>query len=168
MRRQDIISILVTFVIGVFVGSYLYLFGFSQQFTFFGELTKDANALMIFGEAYGGCERGGLCGSFQLASDGTYASFPAVADREARMKEEGEIPADLRRALRETLTDDYLFELSKIIIPEMCETYRDGIDYRFRISIGEEQYLLDSCDTELANDVAAQALLQRLLSSVGL
>lgn len=168
MRRQDLVSILITFVVGLFVGSYLYLFGFSQQFTFFGELTEQPTGLTIFGEAYGGCERGGLCGSFQLAADGSYASFPSVGDREARVKEEGDIPAELRRTLRDTFTDDYLFDLSEPFVPEMCATYSDGVDYRFRISIGEEQYLLDTCDTELANDATAQTLLRRLLSSVGL
>lgn len=168
MRRSDIINILVTFVVGMFVGSYLYLFGFSQQFTFFGELTKDTGGLMIFGEAYGGCERGGICASFRLNSDGTYASFPAAADREARIKEEGEISGELRRTLRETFLPDYLFALSKEITPEMCESFYDGVEYRYRISVGDEQYLLDTCDTALANDTDAQVLLQTLLSSVGL
>ncbi|MBY0310077.1 hypothetical protein K2Q16_02960 [Patescibacteria group bacterium] len=168
MRRQDIVSILITFVVGVCVGSYLYLYGFSQQFSFFGELTKDTDALVIVGGAYGGCERGGLCASFQLATDGTYASFPAAGDREARIKEEGEISAPLLRELRDTFTVDYLSALEQSITPEMCETYTDGIEYRFRIAVGEEQFELDSCDTALANDAAAQDLLQRLLSSVGL
>jgi hypothetical protein len=168
MRRSDIVSILVTFIVGVFVGSYLYLFGFTQQFSFFGELTQDKHSLTIFGEAYGGCMRGGLCASFQLAPDGTFASFPAAADLEVRIKEDGEISSDLRRELRETFTTEYLFALSEDITPEMCESFYDGIEYRYRISVGDEQYLLDTCDTALANDEDAQALLQRLLSSVGL
>jgi len=167
MRRQDIATILVTFIVGALVGGYLYLYGFSTQFAPLGELTE-VETFTIIAEAYGGCERGGFCAEFQLASDGTFRAFPAALRQEDRMLREGEVERDVIRGLRDTFTADYLFKLSDPVASVDCASFVDGLDYRYRIIRGDEQYLLDTCDTALAYDASAKDALRNLFSDVGL
>ncbi len=167
MRRQDLMAILGTFFVGVLVGGYLYLYGFSTQFAPLGELTE-VETFTVLAEGYGGCERGGFCATFQLESDGTFRAFPAAFEREERIRREGEVASGVMGELRDVFTPDYLFALSEPVDPVDCASFVDGVDYRYRIIRGDEQYLLDTCDTALSYDKSAQDRLRNLFSDVGL
>jgi hypothetical protein len=167
MRRHDIVAIIGTLLIGMFAGGYLYLYGFSAQFAPLGELAE-VETFTVFAEAYGGCERGGMCAAFQLESDGSYRTLAATAAGEERVRREGEVAGSVMRELRDVFTPEYLFRLSDPITPVDCASYVDGIDYRYRIIRGDEQYHLDTCDTALSYDKSAQDSLRNLFSDVGL
>lgn len=164
MRGQDIVAIVGTFILGLATGWYLFVFGFSLQF---GDLTEfvEAEPIIIIGEAYGGCERGGGCASYRIADDGTYRAFAGAPDQTvARELKEGKVPVDWQRDLRRTFSHETLEELAQSYNKTTCRSYADGIEYRYRIELGETTYELDTCTTRLATDADARALLQDLFS----
>lgn len=162
MRGQDIVAIVGTFILGLFCGWYLYVFGFSLQFN---EVTEFAQgeSLVIIGEAYGGCERGGGCASYRIADDGTYRAFPGGVDAVGeRVVKEGEVPADWYSDIKKALTKDALETLSEPYRKTNCRSDGDGIEYRYQVQLGEAMYELDTCTTALATDADVRALLQDL------
>ena len=152
MKRQDIISSIVTFVVGAVVGSYLYLYGFAPQFKTLIDSAGSSGQLVIVGEAYGGCSRGSICTSFQVANDGSFRTFPTVAIGAERKVKTGQVSADLYKELRTALSKDALIALSKPVAGSNCSSYGDGVDYRLRVTAGDEQFVLDTCTTALANE----------------
>lgn len=162
MRGQDIVAIVGTFILGLVSGWYLFVFGFSLQFGEVAELVE-GETLVVIGEAYGGCERGGYCASFRVADDGSYRAFAGAPDRtQPRVSSEGEIPKDWQRDLRDMLGHEKLEDLSQPYNKTTCRTYNDGIEYRYRIELGEDTYELDTCTTRLATDADTSSLLQDL------
>lgn len=162
MRGQDIVAIVGTFILGLVAGWYLFVFGFSLQFGEVAELVE-AEPLVIIGEAYGGCERGGYCASYQVADDGSYRALAGAPDRMTRREpKEGTVPDEWRRDLHGLFSQEALKKLSQPYNKTSCRTYTDGIEYRYRIELGNETYELDTCTTALAVDADAQALLQDL------
>ncbi len=159
---------IVTFVVGMVVGSYLYLYGFAPQYNTLLKSVETSGELVIVGEAYGGCARGSICPSFQVASDGRYQAFPAatiLADREVVT---GLVSVALYKDLRDRFSQAGLAALAIPVTPNNCDSYRDGIDYRLRISAGDEQFLLDTCTTALASERAALQLLTNLVAEMGI
>jgi hypothetical protein len=76
MKRQDLLTILITFCMGVIFGFYIYLAGFApanERIT--TALETNVDGLVITGEAYGGCIQVGNCPRFNIASDGSYRYF---------------------------------------------------------------------------------------------
>ena len=56
MKRQDILSILITFTVGLLAGGYLYLTGFAPTVaTLEVPSAEKLNELVIESEVYGGC-----------------------------------------------------------------------------------------------------------------
>lgn len=158
----------MTFVVGVFVGAYLYMYGFSEQFDVVGDLGGTTTGLEVYGEGYGGCVRGGVCGSFELQPDGRFTSFPPASDLAARKRSEGTVDPVTMRELEEYFTVEVLTELVRPIANSQCSSFVDGVDYRYRMILDGEEYLLDTCATELYEDDIARALLRDLEESVGL
>ncbi len=163
MHRSDIISIVVTFLVGMVVGVYLYLFGFAQQFDVLEEISDSGGEeLVINGEAYGGCARGGGCGTFQVAGDGAFTSFPPVAVGDERLRRTGRVDEVLWDELSLILTPLRLRELATEAPSGDCASFYDGIDYRFYIDRGDERFLIDTCTTLLRTDERVLDLLQQL------
>lgn len=168
MKSQDILNILVTFVVGTIVGAYLYIFGFSPQFSGVGDALQSSNEFRITGTAYGGCAFGGICGSFQIDAEGAFRMYPNALDKDAHILREGEVTETLWREVQRTFSATALEQLSRPIVPPSCVSESDGIDYDVRVYIGDAEYELDTCDTALVRSAAELALLRRLISDVGL
>jgi len=76
MKRQDLLTILITFAMGIVLGFYIYVTGFATNNQRESVSPDEAESgLIITGEAYGGCQRVGNCPSFNIAVDGTYRYF---------------------------------------------------------------------------------------------
>lgn len=163
MKRQDIISIIVTFLVGVVVGSYLYLYGFAPQYNTLIDSASNTGQLVIAGEAYGGCARGGICATFQVTNDGTFKAFPTQAREAERVVQTGKISTSLYQQFRASLTSGTLTRLAAPVTPKDCASHTDGIDYQLRIFFGDEQFTLDTCTTALADNLEQQILLDKLV-----
>ena len=148
MKRQDILSILITFVVGFFAGGYLYVAHFAKVFNPDPVATEEVlDDFSVIGEAYGGCRD--RCPSFQLLSDGSYRyqRLPEIGTE--KIITPGTLPLDIQRDLKNSLNEDVLREQSQVIEPSACASFSDGIDLRYRITFEGEDYIVDSCGTTL-------------------
>ena len=147
MKKQDALSIIITFLVGVVAGVYMYL---GNAAGWLAELatpdaTEVATAFVIVGDVYGGCRT--ACPSFQVSHDGSYRYLYTPAAGAEQVLREGTLPRQLQRQLTDSLTPAALAAQSQAIQPAVCNSYTDGIDVVYDISYAGEQYTLDSCGT---------------------
>lgn len=147
MRGQDIISVLITFTAGVLAGGFLYLTG--------GAATEDSKIAVpvaeklseftIVGDVYGGCRD--ACPSFQVLNDGSYRYYRTPAAGAEKVLRQGTIPINLQRELKAVVTVPILEKQSKKIEPAVCNSFADGIDVKYKITLDNIDYVVDSCGT---------------------
>jgi len=161
-KRQDFLSLLITFIIGVVAGGYLYMTGFAPQFE---ELTGQTEAvyddLVVVGEVYGG-DRLGSSPSFQVLNDGTFRYLPSIVASEEVQAKEGTIPKTLLASLKKELTPNDLNKAEQTTAADNCLSYVDGLDYRYTITLDTVSYELDSCGTQFSVDSALGGALDSL------
>ncbi len=151
LKKQDKLTVLSAFLIGIIGGSYLYLVGYAPEFQSGQgvETEEEATEFVVIGEMYGGM-RAGTPPSFQIETDGSYRYLPFSDNSEVPSPAvEGAIPRTLLRDLKDMLTDDVLIEGAKPETKEMCAQMVDGIDYRYIVVKDGVEYELDTCTTNL-------------------
>ena len=163
MTSQDKISIGITFLFGLFVGSYLYVTGFAITFNIPETALEDVySGLLITGEGYGECEQSNTCLTFQVLENGDYrALFAANGDNDPIVKE-GSISRALRNSLGSSLTAESLTLNSKIRSTPDCKYGLNDTNYRFRITLDKQEYLLDTCQTKIDYNGSAWTSLTKL------
>ena len=146
MKKQDILSILITFLVGVFVGGYLYLTDAAGRIS---ELkipdAEEVSEFTIVGDVYGGCRD--RCPSFQVINDGSYRYLYTPRNGSEQVLRQGILPLQLQRQLRTVLTENALKQQSRNIEPTVCNSFSDGIDVKYTITIDGKEYKIDSCGT---------------------
>lgn len=153
MKRQDIVTILFTFVVGFAFGMYLYTIGFMQDFDAPDvQSQQELSDFVLSAEVYGGCRN--TCPSFQILADGTYRYlFTPTAGAEQIIRD-GTLPRALRRDISEAFNKTDLATQSVKTQPAVCNSYTDGIDVRYRVTLAGEEYLLDTCGTAVDTNSA--------------
>ena len=148
MRGQDIISIAVTFIVGIFAGAYLYLTGAAAYVTEIVSPVEDKPVeFIIESEAYGSC--GEVCPSFRIDNDGSYHYLyvpPAATDPVVR---KGKLLGYLNNKLHRVISKATLQQQAKKTTPGICNYQNGGLDVRYRITLAGELYILDSCGTAI-------------------
>jgi len=148
MKKQDLLSILVTFFVGVFAGAYLFLVGFAPTMaTLDVPSLEQVESFVIESDVYGGCRD--ACPSFQVLGDGSYRYLYSVSYDEPQVIQSGTIPSAMRRDLRRNLTPEALQAQSQSITPAVCSSFSDGIDVRYTVTLDGEEYVLDTCGTRV-------------------
>jgi hypothetical protein len=146
MQKQDILSILITFVVGFFAGGYLYLTQFAVVFNPDTVTTEAAlSEFAVIGEEYGGC--GEQCPSFQVLEDGSYRYKYVPAGLTESIIKSGTLPLTLRRELVLGLTTAKLVAQSQVVDTISCKSEANGIDRRYRVTLAGDDYVLNSCGT---------------------
>ena len=121
MKRQDVLTILITFVMGVVFGFYVYLVGFAPTSDRVSTVIQDdAGSLVITGEAYGGCLRSGNCPTFNIAADGSYRYFYTPLGTDEQVLREGVLPLTLQQQLDRNVVQSALNTQSRMIQPVFC------------------------------------------------
>jgi hypothetical protein len=154
LKKQDKLTVLSAFLIGIIGGSYLYLVGYAPEFQSAQgvDTENEATEFVVIGEMYGGM-RAGIPPSFQIENDGSYRYLPFSNNPEVPSPAiEGAIPRTLLRDLKAALTDDVLIEAAKPETKEMCAQMVDGVDYRYIVVKGGVEYELDTCTTSFSNE----------------
>ncbi len=146
MAKQELLSILITFVVGFTAGGYLYLNYFVPLVQPDGIGSQaDQDAFEITSQAYGGCRSD--CPAFRVSSDGSFRyQFTVEAGAEPMLRS-GTLPRSLRRALDREIVPSAISGQTMPAAGIDCPSARDGIDIRYDISIGGASYRLDSCQT---------------------
>jgi len=145
MKKQDILSILITFVVGMVAGAYLFFTGFAPQFLAHNGATDTTySEFTLTGETYGSCSRTGSCPSFQILSDGSF-SYLSSTIFTGTATIEGNLPGTLLNELRLKFTLTALENGSRSVKVASCASYVDGLDYRYEVILESVVYDLDTC-----------------------
>ncbi len=166
MTRQEKLSVLITFVVGFVAGVYLYVTGFAAFLT---ELTvPDAEEvqgeLTIVGDVYGGCRD--TCPSFQVLDDGTYRYLYTPAAGADQIVRKGTLSRSQMNDLRSALVDSQLVRQSQKTQPGVCNSYTDGIDVRYEVTLDGNVYVLDSCGTDVDGEGSLWKTLGKIWDSL--
>lgn len=146
MKKDDLLSILITFVVGLFAGGYLYITGFAPiEAVVSTPIAEEISEFSIVGDVYGGCRN--TCPSFKIVEDGSYRYFYTPAAGAEQSLREGSLPYQLYRNLRNVITESELLKQSRTIVPSTCNSYVDGIDVVYEITLNGRLYIIDSCGT---------------------
>ena len=146
MKRQDVMSILFTALIGFIGGGYLYVTHFSKLIQPDNVQTESQiGSFTIVGESYGSC--GVDCPSFQILSDGSYRYQYAQSAGAVKSLKSGTVPLKLQRSVQDALSTDSLIVQSKTLSAPSCD--QNSINYRYKIAFDGAEYLLNSCNTAL-------------------
>jgi hypothetical protein len=148
LSKDDLISIIVTFVVGFLVGGYLYVGQFAKTYGPDAVATEEASReFSITGEAYGSC--GDVCPAFQLLKDGTYRYRYSPEINTPAVVREGTLPLDIQRSVKRALDKNALESESETVDAVVCNSSSNGVDIRYKISYEGVEYLIDSCGTAI-------------------
>lgn len=168
MTHQDKISILLTFVVGLFAGSYLYVTGFATTFEPPEASSENIyTQFVITGESYGVCDTTNTCLSFQVLENGAYRALLETTDSNTPLTKEGTIPWSLKRDLAETLTAEVLARESRVRPFPVCKYGEDADNYRFQVTKDQVSYTLDTCTSMMDFEGEAWLTLAKLWNHFG-
>lgn len=165
LKGQDWTIVVITFLIGMIAGSYMYIVGFAPNYEDI-ELpvvteSGDMN-IVIFAETYGG-DSLGTSPKFELVGSGRYTYTPFNPGGEtAAAPVTGTLPPLLMEELTAVLKARTLKTASEEIIPESCEMFVDGVEYRYRVVLDEDIYVVDTCGTNFMRDSELATTLEKV------
>ncbi len=162
VKKQDLILIAVTFVMGIIAGWYLYVMAFAPQFNeFLGQTESVYEDLVLVGEEYR-AEADGTLPSFQILKDGTFSYVPATALGDVATPMEGTLPRALWNEVKADLTKARLVKLDTVVVGEGCASANFGADFTYTVTLSSVEYTLDTCTTALSADTAVRTTLDKL------
>jgi hypothetical protein len=148
VKKQDLLSILITFATGFLIGGYLYLTNVAEFVSKISTPDKEAvSEFSIVGDVYGSCRH--TCPSFQVLSDGSFYYLYTPSAGAEKVTRKGKIPFALQQQLKAAVTKEELWRQSVDIEPAVCNSYTDGIDVKYEITLNGTSYVLDSCGTSV-------------------
>lgn len=142
---------------GVLAGSFIYFSGF-RSIDISPEKPTPRNSFAVQVNMYGGCEMARSCSAYRLDENGDYTF----------------LYDDLAEPLTDTLPKEWLSLLraafanfdyqtqSQVVNPTDCDSWTDGIDYRYQLTVGNAEYVLDTCGTNVDVDDKFIELLDEL------
>ena len=154
MTHQDKISLLITFMVGIVVGGYVYLSGFATTYKLPTVGTEDQyTELVITGDAFGACESNFSCLSFQLLQDGSYQAI--VGNETATRSYKGTISSRARQDLATVLDLETLHAMSEAKANPVCHYGEEATNFKFLVSREGKNYSFDTCRSNI--DYASKA-----------
>jgi len=146
MEKKDLVSVAITFIVGLVAGAYLYL-------TEIAPLEKGSNVpnqsealgFSIVSDVYGGCQD--TCSSFQVTSDGSYRYLYTPEGTSEQVIRQGNLPYRLRNEIKDMVVEDDLKRQARETEPRNCNSYTDGNDVLYEVTINGQEFILDSCGT---------------------
>ena len=164
MKRQDVLILLITFLVGIITGGYLFLTGFAPQFLAHNGATDTTYSDFSFsGEVYGGCSRGDACPSFQVLMDGSFSYLPlGVVSGTGVIN--GNLSKLLMQELQTKFTNVNLEIASRSIEATTCDSYLDGMDFHYQVTLKTVVYIFDTCGTDFSTTSDMGVTLEKLWS----
>ncbi len=151
MEKDDVVSILITVIVGFIGGGYLYVAHFTKLYGNDGvETQEEQMEFALQGEAYGSC--GTNCPAFQVKNDGSYRYRYYTEANQPPTVREGTLPLSEQRTLRRALDEAELQKQSEVVSPGTCNSATGGIDIKYTIIYKATQYKIDSCGTAVDSE----------------
>ncbi len=166
MTHQDIVSIGVTFILGLLLGIYLYVVGFSPTYRLpeVGTNAQYANFVIVF-DAYGECSQSRSCLSVQVRGDGTYRALLSGNTASAK---EGTIKRSYYQRIVNGFTAESLLADSAPLPVQECRYGEAATNYRVLVTFDSQNYLLDTCATTIDYGGEVWLVLQELVRDIAL
>lgn len=162
IQLQDKILLVTTFVIGLVAGWYLYITAFAPHFNqYVGQTEAVYEDLVVVGDQHGG-RRIGMAPSFQILKDGSFNYVTQATDGVAENHRDGTVPRAIWSEVKSALTKAKVVDLARPVSGEACASDADGTDYTYTITLQGNEYVLDTCTSNLAHDVAVKTALDKL------
>jgi len=159
ITKQDLLSILITFTVGLVAGAFVYFNGLSFKSSTVPKEDSYAN-FTIIGEAYGSCQNS-VCLSYQLLADGSYRAI-VYKMGSGQVIKEGFINNQLRNELIKNLDTKTLEHQSRKALALNCASDEGGVDYKFRITRDRKEFVLDTCKSTVSYNSTAWNSLAKL------
>ena len=146
MTKQQLVTLILTFVTGLFTGVYLFVTYFAPQYVDDGVSEVNTQDITIIGEQIGGCQMLGICPSFRLDGDRDLSYIEAHGLND-------DTPSPKTRKLSRAVYGDLQNMIEQADFEELgkpgsvCKAAADGVDYVYRVSLNGEEFKLDSCGT---------------------
>jgi hypothetical protein len=151
MEKDDLVSILITIVIGFIGGGYLYVAHFTKLYKQDEVQTQVEQAqFSLVGEAYGSC--GNNCPAFQIKNDGTYRYRYYTEANQPPTVREGTLPLTEQRTIKRALDEGALKEQSDPISVGNCNSATGGVDIKYDVVYKAQQYQINSCGTAVDSE----------------
>lgn len=149
MNKYDFLNIVITFLVGFFLGGFWYITGGAATTSSVKEVPvlEKLSEFEVVSEVYGGCQKTNSCPTFRVTNDGSYRYFRTPTAGAEQVLRQGVIPIRLLQQLKSSLTDNALKTQSKKTEPAFCNSFADGIDVRYEITLDGNVYKIDSCGT---------------------
>lgn len=138
MNGKDITLLFLTFLLGMFIGAYVYVEYFRPAFDKHEVETRDlaAQSFSVVGEVH---KNGNLTDTFRVTADRKYVYIPESTG----VRQEGVLPKVLFTNLQNMLDKSELTRLTEQISTGTCT----NTVYRYEITLNGDTYVLDTCTT---------------------
>lgn len=162
IQLQDKILLVTTFLIGLVAGWYMYITAFAPQFeSLVGKTEAVYEDLVVVGDQYGG-RRTGMTPSFQVLKDGSFNYVTQGVNGAAENHRDGTVPRAIWSEVQLVLTRANVIDLARPVTGASCASHADAIDYTYHVTLKGTEYVLDTCTSNLASNVAAKNALDKL------
>lgn len=158
MDAKTMMTLGFTFLVGCFSGAYLYVTVFAPQYVGDGFEDPSEITFRVQGQAYGGCFRNGsTCPLFTLEENRRYTYRQPAAPNTEPMEVTGRMSREDFATLQELVANANPDRLSRET-GRNCDSYVDGVDYRYNIVVEGESFELDTCGTAFQGSALERAL----------
>ena len=149
MKKQELLSILITLGVGFIAGAFLYLNVFTEMIQPDGDLEtiEELEEFSITSQAYGGCRTD--CPAFRVNADGSYRYQYVPTVGAQPILRSGTLPLRLQSELKRELDSRSLVAQSQSANRTNCASATDGVDIEYRVELTGNLYVLDSCRTAI-------------------
>ena len=139
---------MITLVVGIGCGVYLFLTGFAPLANEMADIEiSPTSRFEIVSEVFGGCRN--ACPSFQVISNGTYRYLYTPRAGAEQVIRQGTLPIPIQNKLKAALDVREIAPQAVEVTPLLCNSFNDGIDIDYFITIDDVEYMLSSCGTDV-------------------
>lgn len=151
MQKDDLVSIIVTAVIGFVGGGYLYVAHFTKL-SAPDEVASQAEQeqFSLTAKAYGSC--GDTCPAFQITHDGKYRYRYYTDINEPPTVRDGTLPLSEQRTIKRALVEEELVAQSEAVAASGCGSSLGGIDIEYTVVYKAKTYQIDSCGSAVDSE----------------
>jgi hypothetical protein len=96
-----------------------------------------------------------------VRGDGTFR-YIGMTETGAPLTREGTLSRAFLTELGGELTSTQLYTQSRVIEPASCDSYVDGIDYKYEITLNTVIFTLDTCGTDFTLESSTGQTLDKL------
>ena len=136
---------------GIVTGSYVYYLNTTEETSSYIPELNETPDFMVIAELYGGCMRGDVCASYRIVDDGSYTYIAPQYDEDAE-RVTGKLSRTELAELKQLVASSDLSGILSSTFGGVCPITYDGVAMKYDITIGGENYGIDTCMDDIGDD----------------